>query len=273
MSAGPLASDGRGHKNGCLRFALLGSGSRGNGLLVECGQTTILVDCGFTLKETERRLARCGREPGALSAILVTHEHGDHVDGVGPLARKYNLPVWFTAGTHAALGAAETNRLPLCRQFAAHNDFSIDAIAVHPYTVPHDAREPCQFVFSNGAQRLGLLTDAGHITPHIETRLSDCDALILECNHDADMLAEGPYSASLKKRVGGPLGHLNNDAAAALLATLDTGRLQHIVAAHLSEKNNTPWLVHSALGAVLGGTAQRVEIASQEGGLAWRELV
>ncbi len=273
MAAGPLANNGYGYQNGVLRFALLGSGSRGNGLLVECGQTAILVDCGFALKETERRLARLGREARALSAILVTHEHGDHVAGVGPLARKYDIPVWLTAGTHAALGAAETNRLPQYRLFSAHENFSIDAIAVQPYTVPHDAREPCQFVFSNGAHRLGLLTDAGHITPHIETRLSGCDALILECNHDSDMLAEGPYSASLKKRVGGPLGHLNNDAAAALLAVLDTGRLQHIVAAHLSEKNNTPWLVHSALGAVLGGTAQRVEIASQEGGLAWRELV
>jgi len=269
----PLANEGRRQQNGFLRFALLGSGSRGNGLLVECGQTAILVDCGFTLKETERRLARLGREASELDAILVTHEHGDHVDGVGPLARKYNLPVWLTAGTRAALGATETSRLPQCRLFAAHEDFSIDAIAVHPYTVPHDAREPCQFVFSDGARRLGLLTDAGHVTPHIETQLSGCDALILECNHDSDMLAEGPYSASLKQRVGGPLGHLNNDASAALLAALDTGRLQHIVAAHLSEKNNTPWLVHSALGAILGGVSQRVEIASQEGGLAWRELI
>ena len=273
MAAGPLVKEGRRYQNGFLRFALLGSGSRGNGLLVECGQTAILVDCGFTLKETERRLARLGREAGELDAILVTHEHSDHVDGVGPLARKYDIPVWLTAGTHAALGAPETNRLPQCRLFAAHEDLSIDAIAIHPYTVPHDAREPCQFVFSDGARRLGLLTDAGHITAHIETRLRGCDALILECNHDADMLAEGPYSESLKKRVGGPLGHLNNDASAALLAALDCSRLQHIVAAHLSEKNNTPWLVHSALGAVLGGTAQRVEIASQEGGLAWRELV
>ncbi len=260
-------------RTGHLRFALLGSGSRGNGLLVECGQTAILVDCGFTLKETERRLARLGREASELDAILVTHEHGDHVDGVGPLARRYDIPVWLTTGTHAALGAPETNRLPQCRLFAAHEDFSIDAIAVHPYTVPHDAREPCQFVFSDGARRLGLLTDAGHVTPHIETQLSGCDALILECNHDSDMLAEGPYSASLKQRVGGPLGHLNNDASAALLAALDTGRLQHIVAAHLSEKNNTPWLVHSALGAILGGVSQRVEIASQDGGLAWRELI
>jgi len=242
-------------------------------LLVECEQTMVLVDCGFTLKETERRLARIGLEPGELSAILVTHEHGDHVDGVGPLARKYNLPVWFTAGTHAALGAPKTDRLPHCRFFAAQEDFSIDAIAVHPYTVPHDAREPCQFVFSDGARRLGLLTDAGHITPHIETRLAGCDALILECNHDSDMLADGPYSESLKRRIGGPLGHLNNEAAAALLSVLDTDRLQHIVAAHLSEKNNTPWLVHSALGAVLEDTSQRVEIASQEGGLTWRKLV
>lgn len=273
MTADPTGLAGRRHQSGSLRFALLGSGSRGNGLLVECGPTTILVDCGFTLKETERRLARLGRVAENLCAILVTHEHGDHVDGVGPLARKYNIPVWLTSGTHAALGATRTDRLPQHRLFSSQDDFSVDGIAVHPYTVPHDAREPCQFVFSDGARRLGLLTDAGHITAHIETQLRGCDALILECNHDADMLSRGPYSESLKQRVGGPLGHLNNDASAALLVSLETGRLQHIVAAHLSEKNNTPWLVHSALGAVLGGEARRVEIASQEGGLAWRELV
>lgn len=252
---------------------MLGSGSRGNGLLVECGNTILLVDCGFTLRETERRLARLGCDPARLAAILVTHEHGDHVSGVGPLARKYRLPVWLTVGTHAALGAAITNALPAVRFIVGHEEFSVDDIAVHPYTVPHDAREPSQFVFSNGASRLGLLTDAGHITPHIESRLNGCDALILECNHDADMLAEGPYSASLKLRVGGPLGHLENEASAALLARLNFARMQYVVAAHLSEKNNTPWLVRSALGAVLGNASARLEIASQEGGLAWRELI
>lgn len=252
---------------------MLGSGSRGNGLLVESGRTIILVDCGFTLRETERRLARLGYQASQLSAILVTHEHGDHVSGVGPLARKYRIPVWLTVGTHAALGATAMNALPNIRFIVGHEDFVVDDLAIHPYTVPHDAREPSQFVFSNGASRLGLLTDAGHITPHIEARLNGCDALILECNHDADMLAEGPYSASLKLRVGGPLGHLENEASAALLACLDIARLQYVVAAHLSEKNNTPWLVRSALGAVLGSAPARLEIASQEGGLAWRELV
>lgn len=260
-------------RHGSLRFAILGSGSRGNGLLVACGHTLILVDCGFTLRETERRLARLGCDPIQLAAILVTHEHGDHVSGVGPLARKYRLPVWLTVGTHAALGSAAMNALPDIRFIVGHEDFAVGDIAVHPYTVPHDAREPSQFVFSNGASRLGLLTDAGHITPHIESRLAGCDALILECNHDADMLAEGPYSASLKLRVGGPLGHLENEASAALLARLNTARLQYVVAAHLSEKNNTPWLVRSALGSALNGAPARLEIASQEGGLAWRELI
>lgn len=273
MASDALIHASHQRRPGSLRFAMLGSGSRGNGLLVACGRTAILVDCGFTLRETERRLARLGFDPAELAAILVTHEHGDHVSGVGPLARKYRLPVWLTVGTHAALGSAAMNALPDIRFIVGHEDFAVDDIAVHPYTVPHDAREPSQFVFSNGARRLGLLTDAGHITPHIESRLGGCDALILECNHDADMLAEGPYSASLKQRVGGPLGHLENEASAALLARLDIARLQYVVAAHLSEKNNTPWLVRSALGAALGGASARLEIASQEGGLAWRELI
>jgi len=149
----------------------------------------------------------------------------------------------------------------------------VQDIEFHPFTVPHDAREPCQFVFTNGVHRLGLLTDAGHITPHMTECLRGCDALVLESNHDAEMLAESDYPASLKTRIGGMHGHLDNDSAASLLASLETDRLQHIVAAHLSEKNNTPWLVKSTLGSVLNGRDERITVASQDGGLAWRELV
>ena len=179
----------------------------------------------------------------------------------------------MTPGTAHALGAPVCDAVPELRQFGSHERFAIGDIELHPYIVPHDAREPCQFVFSDGARRLGLLTDVGHITAHIEAQLQGCDGLILECNHDRDMLADSAYPASLKARIGGSHGHLDNDAAAALLAGLDTGRLQHIVAAHLSEKTNTPWLARTALGSSLGGETARVEIASQDSGLLWRELV
>jgi phosphoribosyl 1,2-cyclic phosphodiesterase len=260
-------------RSSLFRFSLLGSGSRGNALLVECRDTRLLIDCGFGLRETERRLARLGVEPDALAAIVLTHEHGDHANGAGALARRYRIPLWMTPGTLHALGAPACDAVPELRQFGSCERFAIGDIELHPYTVPHDAREPCQFVFSNGARRLGLLTDAGHITAHIQAQLSGCDGLVLECNHDRDMLADSAYPLSLKTRIGGPHGHLDNEAAAALLASLDTARLQHIVAAHLSEKTNTPWLARTALGSALGGEAARIEIASQDSGLLWRDLV
>lgn len=256
-----------------LRFAVLGSGSRGNALVVSCGSTHILIDCGFSIRETERRLARLGLEPAALSAIVITHEHNDHASGAPALARRYRLPLWLTRGTAAALGSAAVSDGLAVRHFRGGERFAVGDLELDPYTVPHDAREPCQFVFSDGDRRLGLLTDAGHVTPHIEDRLRGCDALVLECNHDRGLLADGDDPPALKARIAGPHGHLDNDAAAALLAGLDTDRLQHVVAAHLSERNNTPWLARSTLGGALGGAPQRIEIASQDGGLPWRELV
>jgi phosphoribosyl 1,2-cyclic phosphodiesterase len=241
-------------------------------MVVQCRRTTVLIDCGFSLREIVRRLARAGLEPADLAAIVLTHEHADHASGAGALARRFRIPLWLTAGTRDVLGFGEES-LPGLGHFADPGPFAIGDIELRPYTVPHDAREPCQLVFSNGARRLGLLTDAGHVTAHMTSRLRDCDALILECNHDPDMLADSDYPDTLKARIRGPHGHLDNESAAGLLAALDTGRLQHIVAAHLSEKNNTPWLARAALAGALGGAGERVVVASQEGGLAWRELI
>lgn len=239
-------------------------------MLVEKHATCVLVDCGFSLRETTRRLARhAGRSPEQLSAILVTHEHGDHLRGVAALAQNYGVPVWMTPGTAAQAGARE---IPHIRLFDCHADFVVDDLHVQPYPVPHDAREPCQFVFSDGARRLGLLTDVGHSTPHIERMLDHCDALILECNHDDGMLARGPYPRSVKQRIGSCYGHLSNDQAARLLARLDRSRLQHVVAAHLSDKNNTETHARAALAGVLGCTPGWVAVAGQETGLAWREI-
>jgi phosphoribosyl 1,2-cyclic phosphodiesterase len=252
-----------------MRFASLGSGSRGNATLVEAGATRVLVDCGFSVRETERRLARLGCDAAGLSGLLVTHEHGDHVRGVAALARRYALPVWLTRGTWGMLRDRE---LPDVRYCDGHTAFAIGDLRVAPFTVPHDAREPCQYVFGDGARRLGVITDTGRLTPHIVECLDGCDALLLECNHDAGMLARGPYPAALKVRVGGPLGHLSNDQAGALLSRLDTSNLQHVVAAHLSDRNNRPELARAALGQVLGCADDWIGIAGQDDGLGWREI-
>jgi len=228
-----------------MRFAPLGSGSRGNAYLLETPHLRVLIDCGFPAREIERRLACLGCDPRDLDAILITHEHGDHVRGLGPLARRYRLPAWMTAGTHAHAGCGELPSLHLLDSHAG--PFMIGDLEVLPYAVPHDAREPCQFVFRNAGLQLGLLTDSGHITPHILASLAGSDGLILEFNHDPRMLRDGPYPPRLKARVGGDHGHLSNRQALALLARFETGRLQHLLAAHLSESNNTPGRVREAL--------------------------
>jgi phosphoribosyl 1,2-cyclic phosphodiesterase len=252
-----------------MRFASLGSGSRGNATLVETESTLVMVDCGFSCRETERRMARLGCSPEQLSAVLVTHEHGDHIRGIPVLARKYGVPVWSTSGTGVQL---QNEALPELHLFDAHAGMELGDFDIYPYTVPHDAREPCQFVFYDGRRRLGVLTDTGTITAHICETLDRCDALVLECNHDPLMLAQGPYSSSLKARVGGPLGHLSNAQAAELLTRIDATRLQHIVAAHLSEKNNCPELARNALANALDCEPDWIAIAGQETGLGWRTL-
>ncbi len=232
----------------------------------------MLIDCGFPAGELVRRLARAGREVSQLSAILVTHEHGDHIRGVAACARQFALPVWLTAGTLQAFSGQGIAGLSGLNLFSCHVPFPVGDIEVHPFPVPHDAREPSQFVLSDGHRRLGVLTDTGRATPHIEAVLTGCHALILECNHDLGMLHDGPYPPALKQRVAGPLGHLDNDSAAALLARLDTSRLQHLVAAHLSTKNNTPYLARSSLAGAVGCTDSWVQVASQDEGLPWREI-
>ena len=252
-----------------MRFASLGSGSKGNATLVEAGATRVLVDCGFSCIETEKRLARLSLEPDDLSAILVTHEHGDHISGVARLSRRYQLPVWMTAGTEAV---HKGGAVAAWHCFNGHQAFNIGELRIEPFPVPHDAREPCQFVFSDGERRLGLLTDVGSITSHIVQALLNLDAIILECNHDPDMLASGPYPPVLKQRVGGPFGHLSNQQAANLLARIDTDRLQHLVIGHLSEKNNHPELPRALLSEVLGCHAGDILVADQPDGLSWLSL-
>jgi phosphoribosyl 1,2-cyclic phosphodiesterase len=253
-----------------MRFAVLGSGSEGNALVVQVGQTRVLLDCGFSLSETVSRLARLGLQAGQLDGIVVTHEHGDHISGVARLARKFDLPVWLTHGTLRSQNSAFAELA--ITEINPHLAFAIGEVQVQTYPVPHDAAEPVQYVFSDGIHRLGVLTDAGSATPHIEAILNGCHALVLECNHDVQMLAAGDYPYSLKQRVGGRYGHLNNADAATLLRRLDRSRLQHVVAAHLSRKNNAAELAKAALSEVLDCKPAQIAVATQDQGLDWREI-
>lgn len=257
-----------------MKFASLGSGSEGNALLISTAsgttRTTVMLDCGFGIRETERRLARFGMEPTEVTGIVVTHEHKDHVGGVFKFARRHHIPVWLSFGTYQAI-REDCSGISL--QFCRDGDqFAIGDLALLPYTVPHDAREPVQYLASNGRVKLGVLTDAGQSTPHLVQALSGCHALMLECNHDRQMLDDSTYPPSLKQRIGGAYGHLSNQTAAEILAALDQSHLKKVVGAHLSRQNNTPELARAALCSALGANPAEVMIACQEEGFDWVEL-
>ncbi len=254
-----------------MRFASLGSGSEGNGLVVEAGGSRLMIDCGFGVRDAAARLARLGLEPGDLDAIVVTHEHSDHVGGVAALASRHAIPVWLTFGTLSTTGERFAG-MDRVYGFDSHDTFAVGAIEVRPFPVPHDAREPVQFVVTDGAVRLGVVTDLGTSTPVVERALSGCDALVIECNHDATMLADGKYPQPLKARIAGRYGHLDNASSAALVAAIDTSRLRHVVAAHLSKENNTPAHARAALAEALNCAADWIGIADQAAGFDWREI-
>lgn len=252
-----------------MRIASLGSGSRGNATLVRSAETTLLIDCGFGIREAVRRLALLGVAPADLAAVLITHEHIDHVRGAIALARRHGLMLYMTAGSWLALQPDPAIEV---RLITPERTFGIGGIDITPVTVPHDAREPVQYLCQVNERRLGLLTDLGVVTPHVLKRYRHCDALFVECNHDPRMLAEGPYPPVLKRRVSGRLGHLSNMQAVDLLRALGTDRLQRLVASHLSEKNNLPELARDALLPLLDGDASRLVIARQSRPVAWQTV-
>ena len=256
-----------------LRFASLASGSKGNCLVAGSSDALVMIDCGLALRDTERRLARLGLQPADVSAILVTHEHGDHACGVFDFAAAHSIAVYLTHGTLAAMQAEgkvlEGVKLTLIRGREA---FAVGSIGVRPFTVPHDAREPVQYVVSDGSSKLGVLTDIGASTAHVEETLSGLDALVLECNYDREMLWNGAYPKWLKERIGGPFGHLDNRDSERLLGALDRSRLRHVIAAHLSQQNNRPELARAALARAMGCVEEWIGLATQDEGFGWRDL-
>lgn len=251
-----------------MRIASLGSGSRGNATLVQHRDTTLLIDNGFSLKQFTERLLRLGMKPGDIDAVLLTHEHRDHSGGVERLCDNFQIPLWTAVGTARAALSPGFGYGSL----VAGRSVILGDIEVLPVTVPHDASEPLQFVFHqiDNGNRLGLLTDTGHITNHIVEAFGGLHGLLLEFNYDPDMLENGPYPEMLKQRVGGNHGHLSNLQSLDLLQRIDTSNLKCLVAAHISEKNNTPDIVERLLGD-LEDIPQPV-VADQQAGFDWISL-
>lgn len=250
-----------------LRFCSLASGSRGNALLVETVDTLILVDCGLSFRALEDRLSAAGRSPKDIGAVLITHEHSDHMSGLASLLRRVQCPVWSTHGTAKSLTAIKDHRVV---HYGA--EFSVGNVRVHPFPVPHDAREPVQYRFEADGLTLGILTDTGHISTHVAQTLNCVDALAVEFNHDLDSLNEGPYPGHLKARVGSNFGHLNNQQAAGLVDQLDHERLRWVVALHMSQQNNSPAHVETSVADVRDRAGFEFWQATQGVPTDWFEL-
>ena len=257
-----------------IRFRSLGSGSSGNATVVEAtsGITTtrLLVDAGFSLRELDARLARAGLAATDLDAVFVTHEHGDHIGCAVALAERNALPLWMSRGTWRAIGEPVA---PAGLRFARDDEtVAVGDLELQPFTVAHDAAEPLQLSCSDGSARLVVLTDVGSITAHMLDNVMGCDAIILECNHDAAMLQQSRYPPSLKARIGGRLGHLSNATAVEILGHCLSARLEHVVAAHLSRENNRPAIARAALATARGCADEEIVVADPGDGFEWLRI-
>jgi len=246
---------------GTLSVCVLASGSKGNAIYVSDGVTSLLVDAGLSAREIGRRLDSRGLNPAALSAILVTHEHGDHVHGVERLCRRYRLPVYLTPGTLHAVAALR--ELPETRTFDCGRPFRVGTLTVHPFSISHDAEDPAGFTIGVNGSRIGIATDLGHVTAVVREHLRGCRLLVLEANHDPDMLMDGPYPWFLKQRIRGRTGHLSNSESGQLLAEIAHPGLEQVILAHLSATNNTPEKALAAVNQALAGTRIRLTAAGQ----------
>lgn len=247
-----------------MRFCSLGSGSRGNAHLVEKGETTLLIECGFPARILKKCLAERYISPREISAVLISHEHKDHIAGM-PLAEEFGIPCHMSAGTARALGYPDG-----WQRLSAGSAVHLGELTVLPLPVPHDAIEAMQFVIDDGSRRLAVFTDLGHVPPSVQSACQDADVLVVECNYDDDMLQQGSYPEHVKARIAGAYGHLSNQGAAQLVEKTKNGRRRHIVGAHISEHNNAPALVGRLLAAA--DESAHIHIAGQQDGTGWIQL-
>jgi phosphoribosyl 1,2-cyclic phosphodiesterase len=233
-----------------MRFSVLGSGSAGNAVYVETSACRVLIDAGLSCREMIRRLEHVEVDPASLDALIITHEHGDHIKGAGPLARRLDIPVYLNALTMKK-GMRALGNLFRPVMIQTGQTLTINNLVIETFTKCHDAADPMGVVVSSEETRLGLVTDLGRSTRLVEDRLIGCQALILESNHDERMLEEGLYPLEVKRRIRGPDGHLSNHQAGELLRAVSHEKLAFVVLAHLSAQNNLPEMAVKTAEAVL----------------------
>jgi phosphoribosyl 1,2-cyclic phosphodiesterase len=245
-----------------MKFSILGSGSRGNAVFVESKKTGVLIDAGFSGKQLGTRLSAIGKDIASVNAVLLTHEHNDHITGAGVVSRRLRIPVFANAGTFEG-AAPKIGKLHQKREFSTGEEITFQDLKIRSFRTLHDTNDPVGFVISDGRHSIGYCTDTGKVTHLMAARLLECSALILEFNHDLEMLKNGPYPLALQQRVRSSHGHLANGDAAAFLKELLSDRLQYVILAHLSETNNLPKIAHEAALKAAQSSRCKLVIASQ----------
>ena len=246
-----------------LEICILASGSRGNAVYVSDGSTSILIDAGLSGIEIERRLNSKGLYPEDLNAIIVSHEHTDHIQGVGVLSRRFNLPVFMSSKTEKA-AVSKLGNVRVIKNFECGSPFIINDLSIHPFSISHDAEDPTGFTVNQNGTKIAIATDLGIATSMVKEHLKGCSLLILEANHDEDMLINGPYPWPIKQRIKGRTGHLSNEASKNLLKEVQHDRLKYVILAHLSETNNTPQKALSEVGRAMSHCNAQLDVATQD---------
>ena len=246
-----------------LELCMLASGSKGNAIYVSGGSTSILIDAGLSGIEIERRLNSKGLYPEDLDAIIVSHEHTDHIQGVGVLSRRFNLPVYMSSKTEKA-SVSQLGNVRVIKNFECGSPFMIKDLFIHPFSISHDAEDPSGFTINQNGTKVGIATDLGIATSMVKEHLKGCSLLILEANHDEDMLINGPYPWPIKQRIKSRTGHLSNEASKNLLKELQHDRLKYVILAHLSQTNNTPQKALCEVSRAITHCNPQLDVATQD---------